>query len=377
LCIDVEKWIKKVSSQLDLKKIDEARSRIAAAWNFKQVETPPLIINCPPPDPWPSFKYYETFHDVDKMLLSQLASVYSHALLQDDGMPCVRANYGVGIIPNGFGSEVIVQYDSDQMPWVKEPVLKKDPPDLGELKDPSSRQSLMTRVIETEEYFVKLLDGTGVRVYLCDTQGPLDVAYLLRGPKLLSDFHRHPDFAKELLERVAEVYVDFSVEQKKIVGEPLDQGFHGTPNVWMDKGGVRLCEDVAVMMNPAQYRKFCIPVNEFSLRPFNGGMGHFCCSEASDGRQVLEPILSSGAFKAFFFGSPTKFYSLRETVELFQSRRVCLVWTDGPQEGEKPESWVKRVSNSLEDKTGIIFSISVESFNTAREILNEWKRVFR
>jgi hypothetical protein len=53
------------------------------------------------------------------------------------------------------------------------------------------------------------------------------------------------------------------------------------------------------------------------------------------------------------------------------------VWTDGPQEGEKPESWVKRVSNSLEDKTGIIFSISVESFNTAREILAEWKRVFR
>jgi hypothetical protein len=235
----------------------------------------------------------------------------------------------------------------------------------------------MTRVIETEEYFVKMLDGTRVRVYLCDTQGPLDVAYLLRGPKLLSDFYRHPDFAKELLERVAEVYVDFSVEQKKIVGEPLDQGFHGTPNVWMDKGGVRLCEDVAVMMNPAQYRKFCIPVNEFSLRPFNGGMGHFCCSEASDGRQVLEPVLSSGAFKAFFFGSPTKFYSLRETVELFQSRRVCLVWTDGPQEGEKPESWVKRVSNSLEDKTGIIFSISVESFNTAREILDEWKRVFR
>jgi len=377
LGIDVEKWIKKVSSQLDLKKIDEARSRIAAAWNFKQVETPPLIINCPPPDPWPSFKYYETFRDVDKMLLSQLASVYSHALLQDDGMPCVRANYGVGIIPNGFGSEVIVQYDSDQMPWVKEPVLKKDPPDLGELKDPSSRQSLMTRVIETEEYFVKMLDGTGVRVYLCDTQGPLDVAYLLRGPKLLSDFYRHPDFAKELLERVAEVYVDFSVEQKKIVGEPLDQGFYGTPNVWMDKGGVRLCEDVAVMMNPAQYRKFCIPVNESSLRLFDGGMGHFCCSEASDGRQVLEPILSSGAFKAFFFGSPTKFYSLRETIELFQSRRVCLVWTDGPQEGEKPESWVKWVLNSLEDKTGIIFSISVESFNTACEILNEWKRVFR
>ncbi|MEM4169757.1 MAG: uroporphyrinogen decarboxylase family protein, partial [Thermoproteota archaeon] len=338
---------------------------------------PPLIISCPPPEPWPVFKYCETYYDKDKMLLSQLASVYSHAILQDDGMPCVRANYGVGIIPSGFGSDVIIQPDSDQMPWVKEPVLKKDPPDLGELKDPRSRQSLMTRVIETEEYFVKKLDGTGIRVYLCDTQGPLDIAYLLRGPKLLSDFYRRPDFAIELLKRVAEVYVEFSVEQKKIVGEPLNQGVHGSPNVWMDNGGVRLCEDVAVMMNPAQYRKFCTPVNEFSVRLFGGAMGHFCCSGASDGKQVLEPILSSGAFKAFAFGSPARFYGLKETVELFQRKRVCLIWTDGPEQGEKPESWVRKVSNSLEDKTGVVFSISVESFNVAREILNEWKRAFR
>lgn len=373
----MEKWVRKATSQLDLKRVEEARSRISAAWNFKPMESPPLIINCPPPEPWPTFKYYETYYDMDKMLISQLASIYSHAILQDDGMPCIRANYGVGIIPSGFGSEIIVQPDSSQMPWVKEPVLKGGPPDLGELKNPSSHQSLMTRVIETEEYFVKKLDGTGVKVYLCDTQGPLDIAYLLRGPKLLSDFYRYPDFAMELLKRVAEVYVNFSIEQKKIVDEPLDQGFHGTPNVWMDKGGIRLCEDVAVMMNPTQYRKFCIPVNEFSTSRFNGSMGHFCCSEASDGRQVLEPMLSSGVFKAFFFGSPAKFYGLKETVDFFQRKHVCLVWTDGPREGEKPESWVKRVSSSLEDRAGVIFSISVESFDVAREILNTWRKTFR
>lgn len=105
--------------------------------------------------------YYETYYDMDKMLVSQLASAYSHALLQDDGMPCVRANYGVGVIPSGFGSEILVQPYSNQMPWVKEPVLKRDPPDLGELKDPWPHNSLMMRVIETEEYFVKKLAGTG------------------------------------------------------------------------------------------------------------------------------------------------------------------------------------------------------------------------
>lgn len=376
MTIDVERWIKKASS-LGHERMEEVKARMVASWNFRPVERPPLIINCPPPGDWPTFKYSETYYDMDKMLVSQLASVYSHNLLQDDGMPCLRANYGVGIIPSGFGSEILVQPDSDQMPWVKEPVLKKDPPEVGELKDPGYERGLMARVIEAEEYFVKKLDGTEIKVYLCDTQGPLDIAYLLRGPKLLSDFYRYPDFAVELLEVIAKVYVDFSIKQKEIIGEPLAQGVHGTPNVWMDRGGVRLCEDVAVMMNPNQYRRFCVPVNEFSLRRFNGGMGHFCCSEASDGRQVLDLMLSSGVFKAFFFGTPSKFYDLKETVKLFQRKRVCLIWTDGPQPGEEPRSWVKGVSNALEDKTGVIFSISVESFDVAREILNIWKETFR
>jgi len=51
------------------------------------------------------------------------------------------------------------------MPWVKAPILYQDPPDASVLKEPDPySDGLMRKVLETEEYFVKKLDGTGIRV---------------------------------------------------------------------------------------------------------------------------------------------------------------------------------------------------------------------
>ena len=374
----IDKWLRKVVKKVKLDVIEENRERQSASWNFKPVDRPPLIVSCPPPPAsWPHFKYVETFYDKDKMLISQLANVYSHCLLQDDAMLCVRANYGVGIIPSGFGSEIVVQQEVDNMPWVKQPVLTKEPPEIGDLKDPDPYEDgLMKTALETEEYFVKKLDGTGIQVYLCDTQGPLDIAYLLRGVKLMRDFFMYPDFVKDLFHRVSEAYIAFSKIQKKIVGEPCNQGVHGSPNVWMDKGGVRLCEDVAVMLSPEMYRRFCAPFNEICLKPFEGGMGHFCCSSVSDGRHILDEVVSDPYVRAFTFGSPGKFYDFGKIANYFQEKRVCLIWTDGPLHNHTAEEWVENIANNLHEKTGVIFSISVESFEKAQKLVNCFDQCF-
>jgi len=375
--VDVEAWVRKVAKAARREILDEARERMAAAWDFRPVDRPPISISCPPPEPWPTFTYAETFVNPAKMLISQLAPVYSHCLLGDDGVPCVRANYGVGIVPSGFGAEIVVREGHDQMPWVKKPFLNGDPPDLSKLCEPDPREDgLMARVIETEEFFADQLEGTGISVYLCDTQGPLDIAYLIRGPKLFKDFRLHPQFAHGLLRMVAKTYVEFSKIQKEVVGEPMGQGVHGTPNVLMARGGVRLCEDVAVMLGPEHYSEFCTPVNELCLRDFDGGMGHYCVSDTSNGKQILHSVLSNRLLRAFFFGGPSKLYEFKETYDLFREKRVCLVWTEGPQPGQKPSDWVATVTNELDETTGLVFSIGVQSFEVARDLLELWRRTF-
>lgn len=379
--VNVDKWIERIKRVADMEHIEEAREKMAAAWNLESLDAPPISISCPSPEKWPIFEYSETFYDRDKMLVSQLAQAYSHYLLGDDGLPCVRANYGVGIIASGFGSRIVVRKGANQMPWIKEPILKSAPPNLNKLKDPDpASDGLMKIVLETEEYFVRRLEGTGVSVYLCDTQSPLDTAYLLRGINLFKDFYMHPDFAHNLLERIAKVYIDFSIIQKRIVNEPLDRGVHGSPNVWMERGGVRICEDVAVMLSQKIYREFCIPINEKCLKPFSGGMNHFCCSPVTDGRHVLNEILSNPYVRAFAFGSPSKFYRLSEILEIIREKGVCLIWTDGPASNQKIEEWIRWVLSELDEsggRTGVIFSISVDNFQAARKMLDAWNKFFK
>jgi hypothetical protein len=106
-------------------------------------------------------------------------------------------------------------------------------------------------------------------------------------------------------------------------------------------------------------------------------MVHFCCSSAVDGRHILNEVISSPYVKAFAFGSPGKFYNFKETVEHFQKKHVCLVWTDGSLQGQMVENWVETIANSLQEKTGIIFSISVESFKKAQMLMNCWLKQFQ
>lgn len=108
-------------------------------------------------------------------------------------------------------------------------------------------------------------------------------------------------------------------------------------------------------------------------------MDHFCCSSVTDGKHVIDEVLSNPYVRAFAFGSPSKFYRLGETLEKFRKRRVCLIWTDGPTGNQRIEEWVRWVSNELDEsggRTGIIFSIDMDNFQTAKKILNVWNKMF-
>ncbi len=368
--------IAEITKLLNEDRVREAKQVMEKAWKLKPVERPPITVSAPSPVPWPKYPYVEAFYDKDKMLLSELSKVYVHLLLNDDAMPCVRANYGVGIIASGYGCEIVVR--DDQMPWVKAPVLKYERPRLDLLKRPDPwSDGLMKTVLETETYFLDMLKDSGIKVYLCDTQGPLDVAYLIRGSKIYRDFIKFPDKVHDLLQEISETIIEFTKIQKELVGEPYGKGYHGTPNVWMAEGGIRICEDVAVTLSPKAYREYCKPYNSRCAKPFNGGMYHFCCSDASDGKQIISEILKDKMAKAFFFGSPDKYYPLKETLAKFCEAGKCLIWTDGPRRGETPKEWIKRVADAFYScGTGLILSIGVSSYKMAVEIMEEYNKVF-
>lgn len=74
--------------------------------HYRPVSHLPTVVCCPAPD-WPQYSMAEIQSDREKMLVSELAPVYTSARIGDDRLPEIRANYGTGILPSLFGCEIV------------------------------------------------------------------------------------------------------------------------------------------------------------------------------------------------------------------------------------------------------------------------------
>jgi len=210
--------------------------------------------------------------DMEKMLVSELAPVYASALVKDDRLPEIRANYGTGILPSLFGCQ-IVHLDSATLPAalplhdearVREHVAR-GVPDL--------RGGLGGRVFDTVAFYVealkpypKLREWVGIN--LADTQGPLDAAEVVWGSEILETMYAEPDLVHAFLDLVTETLAAFTRAHAAIDGVP----FHPPPT---PLGRVCIREDASVMISGAMYDEFCKPYAQRLLDEF-GGCIHWC-----------------------------------------------------------------------------------------------------
>jgi len=361
---------------LEMIKIDEeslhrSEERMIDVWNYEEPDSLPLIVNVPIPRNWPRFSYSEEFHDVRKMLINQLGPIYAHSKIKDDAMLTIRANYGVGIIPSAFGCKVVLK--GDNMPWT-EPILS-DIEEVYDLKLPNFyTHGLCKRVLETIKFYKETLRKVGldryIHIYLADTQGPLDIAFILRGVGFYKDLIINKNASHKLLEISTKAYIEFSKIMKDTIGEPYNEAYHAM--IRMSKGGVRICEDVAVNLSPKAYLEFSKPYNERAFEPFNGGYIHFC----GKGNHIMEHALKTKGIKGLNLGNP-EFYDISKLIELVSKHKVCLIgWPLAYDRDAGFTECVKEFLKRLGVRTGIILQTQAESINEARKLIRKWRLLF-
>lgn len=365
-----------VKRLIDMETISKGMKRQSDAWLFRSVDQPPLTINFP--NLKHNYSYREVFEDLGKMLVTQIeTNVIPHLMVRDDAVPAVRADYGVCIIPNAFGCEVMIM--EDNTPWAKAKRLFVDGKlDASLLGDPDFGKGLPAKTLEVERFFIEKLEDTGVRVYLADTQGPFNLAHQIVGEKIFQALYLQPDEVKEILSKVTEAYIEFTTIQKKLIGEPLVSGAHGwdktdgPSGLWMCKGGVRLCEDSAALLSPRHYIEFCRGYNIQCFSPFDGGLWHSCGKVS----HILGIVVDTPGVKAIHLGNP-ELYRFEDIRRITFEKRICLVWKDRMPSGVDVHSFVARFAEALGDNpTGIIFSIDVESFDDAIRLKRAWIDTF-
>jgi uroporphyrinogen-III decarboxylase len=348
---DFEKVVDIILNEADFNAIEKGKERQSAIWENREPDYLPLILSDWDTPELKGFKHWtlkEQFYDKEKMLLEQLKGLVGIAKTHSDAQLSIRVNMGVGIIPSVFGLQPVFPQD-DQMPWFVGNLSKEEILRLGMPSDIRER-GLMPFVIEYLQYFKSVLPE-GIHIYCFDTQGPFDIAHLIRGHQIYFDLYDDPEFAHYLLDISTQLYIEATKIFKEIVGEPLDSGYHGT--LYMSGGGVRLCDDSSVNLSPSLFREFSLPYIKRALAPFGGGWVHFC----GDGNHLLDMYLELEEVKGLNFGNPEK-YDYERTIEKITSKGKFYVGYIPRKDGESLRDYFERILSPLKSRKGLILQMN-------------------
>lgn len=319
---NLEARLELLDSLIDASHVRCAERLQEAAFSYEEVDRLPVIIPATV-DGWPTFPYSEAFHDPEKMLVNELASVYAGTKLRDDRVYSVRANYGVGTMASMFGCKTVLTMDN--MPWC-EPLSERELLEALDCGVPDMDAGFAKKVLDTEQFYLQRFSGypnlrEAIHVYVCDTQGPFDTAHLVMGHRIYTEIYDNPRLVHRLLDLVTETYIQFTRAQKAIIVEGNDWSYHSTARV---RGGVRICEDSATNLSPSSYLEFCRPYNERILSEF-GGWIHYCGS----GHQIFPHVISTPGLSGINFGNP----DLQDFTLVYDEasvRRIGIIGWAGP-----------------------------------------------
>jgi len=191
----------------------------------------------------------------------------------DDWVPHLQPYQGVTPLASAFGC--LVRYFDHTSPWVEPLIRAEDPPEkVYELPRPAVTDGQLGAILEYIDYFVAETGGR-YPIAITDSQGPLDMAYLVwESTAFMLAMYTNPREVHHLMRLVTDLIIAFVKEQR--ARSPQFFPCH-CPPLWMPEGlGISISEDCSAVLSPKLYEEFSLPyINELS-EEFGGVVIHSC-----------------------------------------------------------------------------------------------------
>ncbi|MBE6561955.1 MAG: hypothetical protein E7662_12610 [Ruminococcaceae bacterium] len=221
----------------------------------------------------------DAVNDYELMLQSELI-LASKRLNTRGSFPCVRSNYGTGIMTSLFGAKLFMMpYEANTLPTTcslndsdaVRRILEAGVPDLqnGFGKDVFAMGEIFAEVFSKYSKIQKY-----VQIFHPDTQGPLDVAELLWGGEMFYEMYDNPDLVHCTLRLITDTYKRFLDHWYTII--PRREGLNMHWGWMMHPGLIVLRDDSAMNLSPDLYKEFAFPYDNELLDYYGGGCVHFC-----------------------------------------------------------------------------------------------------
>ncbi|MDK1030525.1 MAG: uroporphyrinogen decarboxylase family protein [Planctomycetia bacterium] len=354
-CPELDEIVALVAEARDDDRIERGKRRMAAVSKGLAPDYLPLCFSAPVPrrKAFPTYNMREQFYNREAMLVGQL----SGAVNRSDAVPSVRPNLGVGFIPSLVGVESII-FD-DMMPWPQTRLSKQEIADLT-VPDDVSGLGMMPRCLELIEFYAERLGGV-VEIFIADTQGPLDIAHLIRGSDIFTDFYDDPPFIHHLLRLSTELYVKATMLMLEATGQPEGVCYH-SGTLYAEGVRARMCNDTDTLLSGHLLREFVEPYVADASAQVGNVWSHYCGRnphleaflenraetvhginfgnpEMQDFPTVMSNLIASGKF--YFGGWPRNGELLEEhftaVLTSLGGRRRGLILNGGPTEQETNE----------------------------------------
>ncbi|MHB9071772.1 MAG: uroporphyrinogen decarboxylase family protein [Sedimentisphaerales bacterium] len=268
-----------VHRYIDVNSIRHAKYRISQVLAGNAVDYLPMAViskQVPEIKALPDFNWSQQWHDPAKSLYMQLKNNILPALAGGgDFVPAVRADTGAINCASVFGVKYTVPEHTkpvvtEYLPY--ERIMQFEMP-----KDISSL-GVLPKMLEHVEYHKQALMKSGLSEHIlighCDLQGPFDIAAMVRGHDIFTDFYEAPDFVHHIMKICTKVFVTVAKLHSNLICSKTQFGI--SDGIYMENGFGRICADTDILVSPQLHEDFIFPYLQEALNALGGGWLHYC-----------------------------------------------------------------------------------------------------
>ena len=210
--------------------------------------------------------------DMKKSLQWQLGALKKSMAYQADIANFLEPWYGIGTIASAYGADYY--WVTGQAPIVK-PIFKNAEQALKYSPMPVDETEIGRIILRMIEYFLDQTQGK-LPISLTDTQSPLNCAgNIIDISNFMLETVTQPDDIRELLDRIADLSIEFTSKQLDLLGFNTVWPGHGFASSKVFEG-IGMSDDNMLMLSGQSYFEIAVPSLEKFAQPFGGPAFHSC-----------------------------------------------------------------------------------------------------
>lgn len=193
------------------------------------------------------------------------------ASIDDDGLPSLKPNLGIGVMATAFGCPHVLDEATD--PWVKPIITDANPSDALAVRVPDAlHDGLLPLALERVRFF---RENGRYPLRCVNLPSPLLTASLVwEYGSFLAALLEHPREVHALLERITEGTLAFLRAERAAIGDLFGWTHE---SVWIPPDvALRLSDDVAAVLSADLYREFGVRYNNAFAGETGGLVIHSC-----------------------------------------------------------------------------------------------------